>query len=85
MQLADMVAARAAEGMNYGVVLLPEGLIEFVPEVGHLIAEINELLAGDTPAEATSVASKLTPASRQVPQLLPYNVMANAIALLRIS
>ena len=70
MQLADMVAARAAEGMNYGVVLLPEGLIEFVPEVGHLIAEINELLARDIPADVTSVALKLTPASRQVPQLL---------------
>ena len=33
VQLADMVAARAEQGRNYGVVLLPEGLIENVPEV----------------------------------------------------
>lgn len=71
MQLADVVAARAADGKNYGVVLLPEGLIEFVPEVGKLIEEINELLAGGVPPEAAQVAVKLTPASRQVrPQLL---------------
>ena len=33
MQLADMVAARAKDGKNYGIILLPEGLIEHVPEV----------------------------------------------------
>ena len=33
VQLADMVAARAQQGKNYGVVLVPEGLIECVPEV----------------------------------------------------
>lgn len=33
LQLADMVAARAQAGKNYGVVLVPEGLIECVPEV----------------------------------------------------
>ena len=32
MQLADIVAARAKDGKNYGVILLPEGLIEHVPE-----------------------------------------------------
>ncbi len=33
MQLADIVAARAKDGKNYGIILLPEGLIEHVPEV----------------------------------------------------
>ena len=32
-QLADIVAARAEDGKNYGIILLPEGLIEHVPEV----------------------------------------------------
>ena len=32
-QLADMVAARAEDDKNYGIILLPEGLIEHVPEV----------------------------------------------------
>ncbi len=33
VQLADIVAARAKDGKNYGIMLLPEGLIEHVPEV----------------------------------------------------
>lgn len=44
-QIATTVAARAAKGMNYGVVLIPEGLIEFVPSIGRLIQELNDLLA----------------------------------------
>ena len=44
--IADSVANRAAKGMNYGVALIPEGVVEFVPEFSALIHEINELLAG---------------------------------------
>ncbi len=45
--IADAVAARAAKGLNFGVVVIPEGVVEFVPEFSALIAEINELLAGE--------------------------------------
>ena len=45
-QIADSVAGRAAKGMNFGVAIIPEGIVEFVPEFSVLIAEINELLAG---------------------------------------
>ena len=44
--IADSVANRAAKGMNFGVAIIPEGVVEFVPEFKTLIAEINELLAG---------------------------------------
>ena len=50
-QIADSVAARAAKGMNFGVAIIPEGVVEFVPEFGALIAEINELLAGEKAEE----------------------------------
>ena len=43
--IADSVAKRAANGDNFGVVIIPEGLIEFVPEVKKLIAELNDLMA----------------------------------------
>ena len=43
--IADVVAARAERGDNFGVVIVPEGLIEFIPEVKTLIGEINDLLA----------------------------------------
>ena len=45
--IADSVAARAAKGWNFGVAIIPEGIVEFVPEFAVLIAEINELLAGE--------------------------------------
>lgn len=44
--IADSVAKRAEKGMNFGVAIIPEGVVEFVPEFSALIAEINELLAG---------------------------------------
>ena len=43
--IADIVAARAADGNNFGTVLIPEGLIEFIPAMKALIAELNDLLA----------------------------------------
>ena len=44
--IADSVEARSQKGMNFGVAIIPEGVVEFVPEFSVLIAEINELLAG---------------------------------------
>ena len=44
-EIAEAVVARANDGNNYGVVLIPEGLIEFIPAVKALIAELNDLLA----------------------------------------
>ncbi|MBE6280690.1 MAG: diphosphate--fructose-6-phosphate 1-phosphotransferase [Bacteroides sp.] len=43
--IAQAVATRAAEGNNFGTVLIPEGLIEFIPAMKKLIAELNDFLA----------------------------------------
>ena len=51
--IADTVAARAANGNNFGTVIIPEGLIEFIPAIKKLIAELNDTLATD---EAKNVA-----------------------------
>ena len=45
--IAGIVAARAAEGNNFGTVLIPEGLIEFIPAMKKLIAELNDFLAAN--------------------------------------
>ena len=50
-QIADSVEARGNRGDNFGVAIIPEGIVEFVPEFSKLIAEINELLAGEKTAE----------------------------------
>ena len=82
--IADSVAARAERGCNFGVAIIPEGIVEFVPEFSVLIAEINELLAGSK-ADAFNVLptwedkyafieNGLTKASMAVFALLPRNI-----------
>ena len=55
--IADSVEKRAAKGMNFGVAIIPEGVVEFVPEFSTLIAEINELLAGSKAEEFNALES----------------------------
>ncbi|XP_073121029.1 pyrophosphate--fructose 6-phosphate 1-phosphotransferase subunit beta isoform X2 [Henckelia pumila] len=69
--IADVVCKRAERSYNYGVILIPEGLIDFIPEVQHLIAELNEILAHDIVDEAGVWKEKLTPESLQLFNLLP--------------
>mgnify|MGYP003318467519 CR=1 FL=1 len=45
--IAQIVANRAAKGMNFGTLLVPEGLIEFIPAIKKLIAELNDMLAAN--------------------------------------
>ncbi|MCD7816616.1 MAG: diphosphate--fructose-6-phosphate 1-phosphotransferase [Bacteroides sp.] len=45
--IAQVVADRAADGNNFGTVLIPEGLIEFIPAMKRLIAELNDFLAAN--------------------------------------
>ena len=49
--IADSVEKRGNNGENFGVAIIPEGIVEFVPEFSKLIAEINELLAGSRTEE----------------------------------
>ena len=44
-QVAEVVAKRAANGDNFGTVLIPEGLVEFIPAMKRLIAELSDFLA----------------------------------------
>ncbi len=56
-QIAETVAVRAAEGNNFGTVLVPEGLIEFVPAIKKLIAELNDVLTDPATGESREFAS----------------------------
>lgn len=55
--IADIVANRAKNGNNFGTVLIPEGLIEFIPAMKKLIAELNDLLAAKADEFATVAES----------------------------
>ena len=50
--IAEAVAERAKDGNNFGTVLIPEGLIEFIPAVKRLIAELNDVLSSEAYAKA---------------------------------
>lgn len=82
--IADSVEKRAANGDNFGVVIIPEGVVEFVPEFSKLIAEINELLAGEKADKFNElptwkekyefIRNGLTPESFEVFDILPENI-----------
>ncbi|MDE7459177.1 MAG: diphosphate--fructose-6-phosphate 1-phosphotransferase, partial [Muribaculaceae bacterium] len=80
--IADIVARRAAEGNNFGTVLIPEGLIEFIPAMKALIAELNDLLAAegekfaalDHAAQRRFVLEHLSPANAETYASLPEGV-----------
>lgn len=55
--IADAVEKRSANENNFGVAIIPEGVVEFVPEFKALIAEINELLAGNKTEEFNALGS----------------------------
>jgi len=80
--LASIVAKRAEKGLNFGIALIPEGLVEFIPEIKVLIAELNDLLAAneaavadmDADAKADFAAEKLTASSAAVFKMLPRGI-----------
>lgn len=81
--IAGVVMERAEKGMNFGVVLVPEGLIEFVPEMKGLISELNDLLAENddyfnslpsTDDKLQFVNSRLGPGASQTFSSLPGDI-----------
>lgn len=78
--IADIVARRAADGNNFGTVLIPEGLIEFIPAMKALIAELNDLLAKNKEEFAAAadqrkyIIEHLTEANAAIYASLPLGV-----------
>lgn len=83
--MAGIVAKRAENGDNFGVALIPEGLIEFIPEMKILISELNDLLAEGSLSEKEFkhlrkshrlawVAEHITPKSSKVFKSLPSGI-----------
>ncbi|KAL0542944.1 hypothetical protein IC582_018025 [Cucumis melo] len=72
--IVDVVCKRAELGYNYGVILIPEGLIDFIPEVQQLIAELNEILAHDIVDDEGLWKKKLTSQSLELFEFLPQAI-----------
>lgn len=90
-EICDLICRRAQDKKDYGVILIPEGLIEFIPEFKTLIEELNALLSHHSlhstkieemhnKEEATDYIAKfLTPASRGCFDGLPFNIKAQLL------
>ena len=76
--IAQIVADRAAEGNNFGTVLIPEGLIEFIPAIKKLIAELNEVLTDPATGESRVFAN----AEEQI-AFVEANIAAENLAILK--
>jgi pyrophosphate--fructose-6-phosphate 1-phosphotransferase len=81
--LCAVIAKRAANGENFGVILIPEGLVEFVPEMKSLISELNDLMAQKADvfnklegyeAQATWLNKNLSKASAETFMTLPVEI-----------
>ncbi|CAL9106200.1 unnamed protein product [Musa acuminata var. zebrina] len=72
--ITDVICKRAELGYNYGVILIPEGLIDFIPEVQQLIAELNEILAHDVVDEDGLWKKKLQHQSQHLFEFLPQAI-----------
>ncbi|MDK2859911.1 MAG: diphosphate-dependent phosphofructokinase [Sphaerochaeta sp.] len=81
--IAKIVAERAEDGNNFGVALIPEGLIEFIPEIKVLISQINNLLAKEEKAfnkiadgseRIAFVAERLSKETAKVFTILPEEI-----------
>lgn len=81
-QICEVVAYRASKGLNFGTILVPEGLIEFIPSIGDLIEELNDLLAShgcdykelDDESQRKYIQEHLSEKNRQTFSTLPRNV-----------
>ena len=80
-QIAEIVAKRAEKGDNFGTVLIPEGLIEFIPAMKKLIAELNDFLADNKEfamikksQQREYIISKLSPENSAIYASLPESV-----------
>ncbi|MBQ9386386.1 MAG: diphosphate--fructose-6-phosphate 1-phosphotransferase [Bacteroidaceae bacterium] len=80
--IAQVVADRASRGLNFGTVLVPEGLIEFIPAIKKLIAELNDVLAANqaefdmiqADKKIQYIVSKLSKENAAIFQSLPESV-----------
>jgi len=82
-EMAQIISARAEQGLNFGIAIIPEGVIEFIPEIKVLISEVNDLLARESEAfnalakaneKIDFVKDRLSEASAEAFAILPTSI-----------
>ncbi len=87
-EIVEIIVKRAKKGKNFGVILIPEGLIEFIPEVKKLIGELNDMLAKEekyfktletADERAQFINRKLSQKTSQLYSSLPWSIQQQLI------
>jgi len=73
-EIADLVCRRSEAGKDYGIVLIPEGLIEFIPEMKAMIAELNQLFGHQQALTSEKASDLLKGESRALFSNLPEKI-----------
>ncbi|MCF7889219.1 MAG: diphosphate--fructose-6-phosphate 1-phosphotransferase, partial [Victivallales bacterium] len=87
-ELANIIIERSEKGLNFGIVLVPEGLIEFIPEMKMLISELNDTIAEHSSSfealcedseKLEYITGKLSPEAARVYLTLPMDIRKQLI------
>lgn len=78
-ELASLVIKRAEKNKNFGVVLIPEGIIEFIPEFQQLIKELNVVLSDDVKIDAKHLLNALSKESGACFAALPPEIQSQLL------
>lgn len=78
-QIADLISARAKQGKHWGVILIPEGIIEFIPEMAELTKELSALLAKRPHLRIEEIGSLLQESMKGLFLSLPVKIQEQLI------
>ena len=81
-QIAELICARANAGKDYGAILIPEGIVEFIPEFKELITELNRLKLdpkASTEEKINAVRKQLTPKGKNCFDAIPQEIQAQLL------
>ncbi len=74
-QISEVICARAAQGKNYGVIVIPEGIIEFIPEMRTLFNELNEKLEDGKEFDMSRLSAGSAACFKELPQNIQQQLL----------
>jgi len=69
--IADLICLRSEAGKDYGVIVIPEGLVEFIPEISSLLKELNMALAKEESPSSHAIIASLSRSGQKCFESLP--------------
>lgn len=78
-ELCNMIVLRSAKEKEYGVILIPEGIIEFIPEFKQLISELNTLVVNSIGSPATEIIDQLSPQAKICLNSIPKEIQTQML------